>query len=199
MNEDHTTQTLGNPANDSTSSLESELPRFELREAQCRRFEKLIGEAIKTPTLLLSMDNISEVIGGSGMNSRTFKLRFEDALLGFRRYHYPSEVIPIGYDLRLIKVVELAGNKVAIKNAAAASIMAAERSTGLHYSNKSKVIEAVMEFKYESKGEPRLDINFSDLLQVDEIVSLVKRLRPDIAEDDIVVSTKFKQVQLCRY
>jgi len=168
----------------SNSNLET-LPRFELREPQCRRFEKLIGHAIKNPSLVLNMENIAEVIGGSGMNSRTFKLRFEDALLGFRRYKYPSELIPRGYDLKVIKVQELAGGKVLVSNMVAATVQQMEKETVPHSNNKGKLIQFLLDFDYATKDGSKVGIAYDLDTQREEISKLIKQVRPDIKDDDV--------------
>lgn len=95
------------------------LPRWELREPQCRRFESIIMQAAILGTQVIDANNSAEMFGGNkGMTSRTLCARINDSLLGFRRYGYLSKLIPQGFDLRNLTAKEAMGNKVLLINLA---------------------------------------------------------------------------------
>lgn len=85
------------------------LPRIDLREPAFRRYEPIIAEACKqtieyNPLLKLNV------------NPHTFACRFRDAILGKRRYHYHSSIIPRDFDITVLRVHELSNGNVLIEN-----------------------------------------------------------------------------------
>lgn len=91
------------------------LPRWELREPQCRRFESIIASAAKFGSITVDPGQSRNLPGArKGMNSRTFCCRLKDAILGFRKYNYPSSEIPSSFDLRDLVVSELKSGKVQV-------------------------------------------------------------------------------------
>ena len=95
-------------------SIADKLPRLDLREEAFRKYESYISRAISGSYTLNPQLDLAKP-----MNPHTFCTRFRDAILGYRRYHYPSEIIPKNYDVNLIKAFELADGNVLIENESA--------------------------------------------------------------------------------
>jgi len=83
-------------------------PRYDLREKAFRRYEGDIGKAclaertVVTPSMRQGPD--------------TYCMRFKDAILGYIRYGYKSDVIPRGINLKEIVALPLQDGNVLLEN-----------------------------------------------------------------------------------
>ena len=97
--------------------VSEQLPRWDLREPQCQRFEHILATAINMGRIELTPSNMAELINcrkRTGMTTRTLYCRLNDAILGYTRYQYPSKLIKDLSQLRHLKVRELVGEKVEV-------------------------------------------------------------------------------------
>lgn len=81
------------------------LPRFDLREAAFRRYEKIIAKACKGP--------MTDVPPFERQSAYTFISRFRDAVRGFKKFGYVSTMIPPNHPLEF-RLVEMQNGRVSI-------------------------------------------------------------------------------------
>jgi hypothetical protein len=93
------------------------LPRWEIREEQCRKFEKLISQALELGTQVVDVQTWIEANGGRRVSPRTLVCRINDAILGFRRYKY-TNCFPSEADLGVLVAREAENGKVVLRNKA---------------------------------------------------------------------------------
>lgn len=131
------------------------LPRRDLRESYCRRYERYIATACEGDVVV---DPKAEV----GLSAATFRARFADAVLGFRRYKYPSSLIPKDFDISLLVAYEIDDGRVLIKNT---SILTSEPKSltkpsiseqqiiDIMKSVANKTIQGIYELNYTTQEE----------------------------------------------
>lgn len=81
------------------------LPRRDLREPAFRRYEYLISKACKGQVTVNPADY--------KQSANTLMLRFKDAVLGFKRYRYMTNIVPVDHPLKF-KLHELSDGQVLI-------------------------------------------------------------------------------------
>lgn len=94
--------------------------RDDCSERAFRRYEEFIARACKG-SYELNLEN-------DARSTRTFKIRMQDAIRGYNRYHYKSTMIPPGYDLSRIKIVTTRDGYVCISNPHADAALLAAKS-----------------------------------------------------------------------
>lgn len=123
---------------DDPSPLPSDiLPRYDLREKQCRRYEQIIATAATQGSV--EVDPAIWTQSPRGMQARTLALRIQDAILGFKTYHYPSTAIPAGFDFKSLRAFETADGKVRLVNRAMATVARAIVTMSPHASNLAAI------------------------------------------------------------
>lgn len=95
-----------------TSAYVKRLPRRDLREEAFRRYESAIAEGC-VHSFTLDPKQYSKY---GKMTPLTFICRFHDAILGYRRFNYPSTLIPKDFDVTKLHAVEIFGGLVEIIN-----------------------------------------------------------------------------------
>lgn len=90
--------------------------RHDLREPAFRKYEQYIADACNTGSFTLTPLLPDKSGKLKPVKADTFVTRFSDAILAYRRYSYPSSLIPPNYDLSYIKARALANGKVLISN-----------------------------------------------------------------------------------
>jgi hypothetical protein len=95
-----------------TYSADDYAPRRDLSESAFRRYEPFIAAAATRD--YYEVNTITELT--RPVKPQTFCTRFRDALLAFRRYHYHSHIIPVGFDVRCLKVAVLKNGNVLVAN-----------------------------------------------------------------------------------
>lgn len=92
------------------TNSDGSLIRIDLREPAFRRYETFIAQAAlqyKTTISILDIGN---------RKPSSFVLRFTDAVLAYRRYKYPSTLIPPDANLSMLRAKEMADGTVVITN-----------------------------------------------------------------------------------
>lgn len=92
------------------------LPRYDLREPAFRRYERYIARACEQDMLVIDVSKDRVTAGERIITARSFCLRFRDAVMGYLRYHYKSDMIPPGYPVNLLKCMEVGQFHVRIEN-----------------------------------------------------------------------------------
>ena len=87
-----------------------EKPRYSQSEESFRRYESYIGQATKGSL------EINPKLLPKAMKQSSLAVGIREAIGGYKRYHYHSKVIPLGYEMRRIRVVELVNGNVLLKN-----------------------------------------------------------------------------------
>lgn len=87
-----------------------EKPRYSQSEEAFRRYESYIGQATKGSL------EINPKLLPKAMKSSSLAVGIREAIGGYRKYGYWSQVIPPRYDMRRIRVVELTNGNVMLKN-----------------------------------------------------------------------------------
>lgn len=91
-------------------------PRFDLREPAFRKYEQYIADACNNGTFTITPRLPDKGGNLKLVKAKTFISRFSDAKLAFVKYGYQSELIPVNYDLSVIKAKELEDGRVVIIN-----------------------------------------------------------------------------------
>lgn len=165
------------------------LPRWELREAQCRRFENLIAQACGGSLVVTPQEWYeTSTCRGKGMSARTMVLRFNDAVLGFRRYGYESGVIPQGFNLKNISAKEYSHGKVFIENKG--SLVLAQNALDKlpSVNDKEKIKQLILNMQDESAV---IEVKANSESECDWIVEVMKQ-NPKIDESMSFWSEKRK-------
>jgi hypothetical protein len=110
------------------------VPRFDLREPAFRKYEAFIAQACKGT---IEVDPAER-----GMTAKTFRARFMDAVLAFKRYRYPSEIILSTYNVDDIQALELVSGKVRLWNPRADAIGSA-RDSMLKASDRESILTMI--------------------------------------------------------
>jgi len=91
------------------------IPRKELSERAFRRYEVVIAEAQRKAIHIVDPEVI---INGEAtlIAPRTYAERLKDAMRGFQRFHYSSQVVQPGLDAKLFRILVGVDGKVYIRN-----------------------------------------------------------------------------------
>jgi len=91
-------------------------PRFDLREKAFRNYESYIARAYREGSYTLDPKRERLKNDRRSISARSFCIRFRDAILGYTRFSYTSDLIPAGKSLMHIKAKELLNGMVRIIN-----------------------------------------------------------------------------------
>lgn len=173
-----------------------ELPRYDLREPQCRRFESIIGEAVKQGrVVLLASDMVRLLNARKGMNAHTLECRLRDAIRGFSVYQYPTPNFNPATDLSTLKVRELQGQRVEIyrvdrtMQVGGVTVAATQRVLPLHSSRMGDIEKAFEMFNYNTNGGVALEIDF----ETDEDEVEIRRIAERFSKKGKIMRMENKQ------
>lgn len=96
-------------------------PRYSMSEEAFRKYEEIIGYATK------GTYDVDPLHLPKPLKQSTLAVNIREAIRGWKKFGYVSKVIPIGYEMGRIKVLELTNGKVRLQNEYADKVMHVEK------------------------------------------------------------------------
>lgn len=100
-------------------------PRYSMSEEAFRKYEEIIGYATK------GTYDVDPLHLPKPLKQSTLAVNIREAIRGWKKFGYVSKVIPIGYEMGRIKVLELTNGKVRLQNEYADKVMRVDKRVEL--------------------------------------------------------------------